>query len=169
MTQTPQKLSVLIADDHEMVVEMFSLFLTASSEMTVKTAKSLDEALERIKEHGPFDVTLLDLNMPGMNGVAGLVRAIKLSAGKPVAILTSNPTPRMVDEILATGASGIVLKTTPVRSLGNAIRSCMRASITCRSSWRVIGARPPTARADGLRKRRCSSCPIWRKAARTRR
>ncbi|WP_145107025.1 response regulator transcription factor [Cereibacter sediminicola] len=122
MTQMPQKLSVLIADDHEMVVEMFSLFLTASSEMTVRTAKSLDEGLERIKEHGPFDVTLLDLNMPGMNGVAGLTRAIKLSAGKPVAILTSNPTPRMVDEILAAGASGIVLKTTPVRSLGNAIR-----------------------------------------------
>jgi DNA-binding NarL/FixJ family response regulator len=67
-------------------------------------------------------VVLLDLNMPGMNGVTGLRRAIKANGTKPVAIITGNPSPRMLDEIMNAGASGIVLKTTAVKSLANAIR-----------------------------------------------
>ena len=90
--------------------------------MDVTTATDLDQADTLIVEQGPFDVVLLDLNMPGMNGVAGLRRAIRHNQGKPVAIITGNPTPRMQEEILQAGASGIVLKTTAARSLANAIR-----------------------------------------------
>jgi DNA-binding NarL/FixJ family response regulator len=115
-------LSVLLADDHRMVVEIFALFLSGSSGMKVDIADDLDGALEKINEHGAYDVVLLDLNMPGMNGVAGLRRVTRQNAEKPVGIITSNPTSRMVDELLAAGASGIVLKTTPLRSLANAIR-----------------------------------------------
>ena len=115
-------LNVLIVDDHEMILEMFTMYLEGSAGMSITTATNLDDGLDRITEHGPFDVVLLDLNMPGMNGVAGLRRAIKANDGKPVAIITGSPSPRMLDEIMNTGASGIVLKTTAVRSLANAIR-----------------------------------------------
>ena len=67
-------------------------------------------------------VVFLDINMPGMNGVSGLRRAIRSNGTKPVAIITGNPTPRMLDEIMNAGSSGILLKTTGVRSLANAIR-----------------------------------------------
>ena len=117
-----EELRVLIVDDHEMILEMFAMYLEGSAGMKVATARNLDEGMDRIADSGPFDVVLLDLNMPGMNGVAGLRRAIKANAGKPVAIITGNPSPRMLDEIMNTGASGIVLKTTAVRSLANAIR-----------------------------------------------
>ncbi|WP_304616290.1 response regulator transcription factor [Paracoccus sp. (in: a-proteobacteria)] len=113
---------VLLADDHRMILEVFALFLTESGNMQVTTAESFDEAADLIQSEGAFDVVLLDLHMPGMNGVAGLRRAIRLNEGKPVAIITGTPTPRMQDEIMKAGASGIVLKTTPVRSLANAIR-----------------------------------------------
>lgn len=115
-------LRVLIADDHEMVLEMFAMYLTASAGMKITTARNLDEADELIIDKGPFDVVLLDLNMPGMNGIAGLRRAIRHNGGKPVAIITGNPTPRMLDEIIQAGAAGIVIKTTAARSLANAIR-----------------------------------------------
>ncbi|MCU0815014.1 MAG: response regulator transcription factor [Cypionkella sp.] len=117
-----EKLNVLIVDDHEMVLEMFAMYLEGSADMSVTTARHLDEGLDRIAEHGPFDVVLLDLNMPGMNGISGLRRAIKANDGKPVAIITGSPSPRMLDEIMNSGASGIILKTTAVRSLANAIR-----------------------------------------------
>lgn len=120
--ETTAKIRILIADDHEMILEMFAMFLSGSADMAVTTAKTLDEALACMKEEGFFDVVLLDLNMPGMNGITGLQRAIKLNDGHPVAILTGNPTPRMVDEIMSAGSTGIVTKTTPLRSLGNAIR-----------------------------------------------
>jgi two-component system, NarL family, nitrate/nitrite response regulator NarL len=113
---------ILIADDHEMVLDVFAMYLSSAPDLEVTTAKTLDEALEHIEAAGPFDVVLLDLNMPGMNGVTGLRRAIRSNTGKPVAIITGNPTPRMLDEIMNAGSSGIVLKTTGVRSLANAIR-----------------------------------------------
>ncbi|MCC5964913.1 MAG: response regulator transcription factor [Natronohydrobacter sp.] len=120
--ERPDRIRVLLADDHRMVVDMFQLFLTDSAHMDVEVAESLDEAAQMLQSGGSFDVVLLDLNMPGMNGVAGLKRAMRLNEGKPVAILTGNASPRMLQEIMATGAAGIILKTTPLRSLANAIR-----------------------------------------------
>jgi DNA-binding NarL/FixJ family response regulator len=118
----PVTARILLADDHRMILEMFSMFLNTTAGMSVTTAESFDEAAVLIQRDGPFDAVLLDLNMPGMNGVAGLRRAIRLNAEKPVAIITGNPTPRMLEEIMNAGAAGIVLKTTPARSLANAIR-----------------------------------------------
>jgi two-component system, NarL family, nitrate/nitrite response regulator NarL len=115
-------LRVLIADDHEMVLDMFAMYLSSAAGMDVVTARDLDEADAQIVSQGPFDVVLLDLNMPGMNGVVGLRRAIKHNQGRPVGIITGSPTPRMQEEILQAGAAGIVLKTTAARSLANAIR-----------------------------------------------
>ena len=80
------KIRILIADDHEMVLDVFAMYLSSASDMEVATAKNLDEAVDLITEAGPYDVVLLDLNMPGMNGVAGLRRAIRVNGGKPVAI-----------------------------------------------------------------------------------
>ncbi|WP_126979192.1 response regulator transcription factor [Frigidibacter oleivorans] len=118
----PAAPSVLIADDHRMVLDIFSMFLTATAGMSVQTATDLDGALELVRAHGHFDVVLLDLNMPGMNGVTGLRRMMRANGNHPVGIITANPTPRMAEELLNAGAAGIVLKTTPVRSLANAIR-----------------------------------------------
>lgn len=120
--ETDAQISVLVADDHAMVLEMIELFLSSIPELKVHTAQSLDESLEAIEREGSFDIILLDFHMPGMNGVEGLSRAIKANKGKPVAILTGSPTPRNVDDILKAGASGIVLKTTHMRTLANAIR-----------------------------------------------
>lgn len=124
MIQQPisEDLRILIADDHEMILGMFDVYLSQVAGMRVVTARDLDEADALIQSQGPFDVVLLDLNMPGMNGVTGLRRAIRHNQGRPVCIITGNPTPRMQEEIMQAGASGIVLKTTAVRSLANAIR-----------------------------------------------
>lgn len=115
-------LRVLLADDHRMILDMFSMFLTTSGGMDVTVAQSFDAAAELIQHEGPFDVVLLDLNMPGMNGISGVKRALRLNGGKPVAVITGNPAPRMLQEIMETEASGVILKTTPARSLANAIQ-----------------------------------------------
>lgn len=124
-TQPPSGLDalrVLIADDHEMILDMFAMYLGSAAGMSVTTARDLEAADALIVAKGPFDVVLLDLNMPGMNGMTGLKRAIRHNQGKPVAILTGNPTPRMLDEAMQAGAAGVVLKTTAARSVANAIR-----------------------------------------------
>ena len=121
-TTGAHQLKILIADDHRMILEMFSMYLSNVAGMHVTTAETFDEAAQLIQHDGPFDVVLLDLNMPGMSGVTGLRRGIRLNGGKPVAIITGSPTPKMLEEIMNSGAAGIILKTTPARSLANAIR-----------------------------------------------
>ncbi len=105
-----------------MVLEMFAHFISNLPDVSAQTAPDLSSALEVIKESGPFDLVLVDLNMPGMNGVEGLRKAIEQNAGKPVALLTSHPSPQVVAEVLQSGGCGIVLKTTSLLNFANEIR-----------------------------------------------
>ena len=122
MERENEKISVLIADDHRLVLDILSLYLSAQIDISVKTASDVEAAAELLKTDGSFDVILLDYNMPGMHGLKGLDRIMRLNAPKPVAILTGNPTRRMMDEALEAGAAGILPKTMPAKSLANAIR-----------------------------------------------
>jgi DNA-binding NarL/FixJ family response regulator len=122
-------LSILLADDHQMVLDMLENYLVNSAEFAVTKANSLDEALARITEQGPFDLVLLDWQMPGMNGLEGLRRAIAVNGGRAVAILTGTSVARLIDDILGSGAAGVVLKSTPLRSLTNAIRFMLAGEV----------------------------------------
>ncbi|WP_343504887.1 response regulator transcription factor [Alloyangia pacifica] len=113
---------ILIADDHAMVLEMFAQFIENLDDVSASTAPDLDTALSAIDRDGPYDLVLLDLNMPGMNGLEGLGRAISRNGGKPVALLTSNPPAHLVSEVLAMGGAGFVLKTTSLKAFANEIR-----------------------------------------------
>ncbi|AJE48848.1 response regulator transcription factor [Celeribacter indicus] len=113
---------MLIADDHAMVLEMFEHFLSNLPDMEVSTAPDLDAALSVIDAEGPFDLALVDLNMPGMNGVSGLKKTLEHNGGRPAGILTSAPSPHVVSEILQIGGAGVILKTASLKDLANEIR-----------------------------------------------
>jgi two-component system nitrate/nitrite response regulator NarL len=117
-----EKIRVLIADDHGMILDILSLYLSAQTDIFVQTAADVDTAADLLKTDGSYDVILLDYNMPGMHGLKGLDRIMRANESKPVAILTGNPTRRMMDEALEAGAAGILPKTMPAKSLANAIR-----------------------------------------------
>ncbi|CAN0568844.1 unnamed protein product [Laminaria digitata] len=113
---------ILIADDRAMVLEMFEQFISGVPDVTAMTAPDLNTALEIIDSQGAFDLVLVDLNMPGMNGLDGMREAIARNGGKPVALLTSNPPAHLVPEVLDMGGAGFVLKTTSLRSFYNEVR-----------------------------------------------
>jgi len=115
-------LRVLIADDHALILEMFAHFFSNLPDIEVTTAPDLDAALSLMESEGPFDLVLVDLNMPGMNGVAGLETAIEKNGGRPVGLLTSDPSAQVVSEILEMGSAGVILKTASLKDLANEIR-----------------------------------------------
>jgi DNA-binding NarL/FixJ family response regulator len=57
-------LRVLLADDHEMILDIFGMYLAQTAGMKVSTAISMGGAEDLLIAEGPFDVVLLDLNMP---------------------------------------------------------------------------------------------------------
>lgn len=65
-----RQVSILIVDDEE-VVRLSFLRILADASDDVQTANSGDEAIRMMQER-PFDVVLLDLRMPGMDGIAAL-------------------------------------------------------------------------------------------------
>jgi len=120
--------SILLADDHALVVETLSAVIESQSDMTVHSAPTLEDALASIAANGSYDVVLLDYNMPGMQGLVGLSRAIELNSGA-VALLSGQLQWPVIEQALALGAAGYVPKTLPVRSFINAVRFIMSGEV----------------------------------------
>jgi two-component system, NarL family, nitrate/nitrite response regulator NarL len=115
-------MKVLIADDHDLVRETLAAYLMRESGIEVSTAADFYSAAQHIKSDSQFDLVLLDYNMPGMNGLYGLTKAIELTGGRPVAIMSGTANRKIAESALAAGAMGFLPKSIAARSLVNAIR-----------------------------------------------
>lgn len=113
---------VLIADDHELMRDALVLFLENAGGIYTSTAGSVDEACARIEKDEPYDLVMLDFNMPGMNGLAGLTRTMNLAGGQRVALISGEATRDIAEQALGVGAAGFIPKSMPAKSMVNAVR-----------------------------------------------
>lgn len=113
---------ILLADDHDLVRETISVFLASEGFQEVHCTGSLDEAIAAFRSWGPFDLVLLDLNMPGMGGMDGLARMIAVAGDRPVAIISGTTQPDKVQSAIEAGARGFLPKTMSAKSISAAIR-----------------------------------------------
>ena len=115
-------MKLLIADDHVLLTDTLTMFLEHQGNIACSTATDLEGALSKIETEGPFDLILLNYNMPGMSGVNGLKRALAHKGGQRVALISGTAARSVAEEALASGAAGFVPKTLSAKSLLNAIR-----------------------------------------------
>jgi len=118
-----KKLRILIADDHSIVRKGLRSLLEQSAEFSVVgEAPDGRTALDLVKEKGP-DVVILDISMPGMNGIeaAGLLRAGHPHIG--ILILTIYENEEYVNRLIQAGANGYVMKDADRNELYDAIRA----------------------------------------------
>ncbi len=115
-----QRLRVLFADDHELLRDTLVLYLRQEEDMDVTPVSNLEEAAQCWRQNGPFDLVLLDLRMPGMEGLNGLKLAI--AEGVRVALISGLSVRQKTEEVSELGAAGFLSKSMPAQSLANAIR-----------------------------------------------
>jgi DNA-binding NarL/FixJ family response regulator len=115
---------VLIADDQGMVRTGFTVFLDAQPDIeVVGEAADGAEAVTRVAELRP-DVVLMDVRMPGMDGLEATRRVMSSmgDAAPKILILTTFDLDDYVYEALRAGASGFLLKDASARELAEAVR-----------------------------------------------
>jgi NarL family two-component system response regulator LiaR len=144
------KTRVMIVDDHAMVRSGLAAFLSVSDDcVLVGEADSGVQALRMCPEVQP-DVVLMDLVMPGMDGVA-TTRAIreKFPSVRVIA-LTSFPEERLIQEVLEAGALSYLLKNVSADELTRAIRAARQGQSTLApEATQALIARVMQPRAPG--------------------
>ncbi|MDA7430332.1 response regulator transcription factor [Primorskyibacter aestuariivivens] len=101
----------LVVDDHPLFCDALVLTLRSLCDKTdVRTAASLGQAIEQIEAGFRPKLVLLDLNLPDVNGLDGLIR-LKSALGQcPVVVVSSMADNKMIAQALSAGASGFVPK-----------------------------------------------------------
>jgi DNA-binding NarL/FixJ family response regulator len=119
---------VLLVDDHDLVRFGTSLLLESLDEVqcAITPCRSLDEARTACREGGPFDLVLLDLNLPDAKGLQGLRTLRDECPNIPFAMLTGTQDEFVIRQAQAMGAVGYLLKSWTPERLKGALKSLLK-------------------------------------------
>lgn len=103
--------SALIIEDHPLFCGALSMTLKAMLAFEdIRIAGTLNAALESLAQQSAVDVILLDLNLPDVTGLDGLIQLMQAAPQTPILVVSSLSDSRIVNLALRAGASGFVPK-----------------------------------------------------------
>jgi DNA-binding NarL/FixJ family response regulator len=124
--------TVLVADDHPLLREAVQIAVREAfpdHQNVVLEASSLEEAKQLAEENQDIDLVLIDLLMPGMEGMSSLVEFRHDFPALPLVIISCIDDPEMIEEALAYGAVGYLPKTLSKSAIASALRSILAGEI----------------------------------------
>jgi DNA-binding NarL/FixJ family response regulator len=120
----------LIIDDHPLFREaLHSAVELAYPNSDTLDAASLDEANQILQDDAGFDLALLDLSMPGVKGMDGLLHLRTHYPRLPVVVVSGAEDPPIIAQVLAYGAAGFIPKSSKKTTLADAIQQVMNGAI----------------------------------------
>ena len=124
-----RKIRILLADDHQLVREGLRTLLTRAADMdVVAEADHGDAAVERALALGP-DIALLDISLPGADGIEAARRITRARPDIRCVMLTMYDDAANVDRALRAGARGYILKDAGIGTLLDALRAVHRGDL----------------------------------------
>ncbi|MEU8895656.1 response regulator transcription factor [Nocardia sp. NPDC048505] len=119
---------VLLADDETLIRAALATLLDLEAELEVVGHVGSGEELlavweRRVAEQAPVAVAVIDLQMPGMDGIETAVRLLRLTPGAGTLIVTSHGRPGYLKRALSAGVRGFLPKTTSASTLAQVIRT----------------------------------------------
>jgi len=136
------KISVLLVDDHAMLRKGMTLLLGEEADIDViGEAGDGEQAIAQARALQP-DVVVMDINMPGMNGIEATRRIVSEFPDIKIIALSIHSGKRFVDDMLSAGAAGYLLKESVPEELLQGIRAVMRGDMYLSSAvtGTVVGA-----------------------------
>jgi two-component system NarL family response regulator len=134
------KIRIMVADDHSIVRDGIISIVAAEKDLQlVAQAGDGIKAVELVKKHPP-DILLLDLRMPGRDGLEVIAEIKSLQLQTRVIVLTTFESEQDIHKALKAGARGYLLKDTPRPELLDAIRRvhCGETCIPPRISQKLV-------------------------------
>jgi len=120
---------ILLVDDHDLVRFGTTMLLESLGEVScaITPCRSLEEARTACRERGPFDLVLLDLNLPDAKGLQGLRTLRDECPDIPFAMLTGTQDEFVIRQAQAMGAVGYLLKSWTPERLKEALLALLQA------------------------------------------
>lgn len=116
-------MKILIADDHQLLADALSQLVRENeADAEVVQAASLDDAMEAMAREGRVEIALLDYDLPGMDGVQGLVRFRGRYPDTPCAVFAGNSDVGTASDLMANGAAGFIPKDLSAPAFFHAIK-----------------------------------------------
>lgn len=121
---------ILIADDHPLFREaIHNVISDGFPGSDVMETADLDSALALTQDHDDLDLILLDLNMPGMHGLNGLINLRNESPTIPVVIVSAEQDKQIVLQAITYGAVGFITKSSPRLQMTEAIQQILNGNV----------------------------------------
>ena len=119
-------MKVIIADDHPVVRQGLRQMLAVEQDLTVVGEARNGQEVVELSRRVPWEVAVLDYNMPGKNGLELIKELRQRYPGRAVLILSMYDNEQFLFEALKAGASGYVLKSGADDDIVTACRAAMR-------------------------------------------
>lgn len=116
---------ILVADDQSESLAALAALLQRPG-CTVEVVSSGSDALRRLLQEGPFDLSLLDHHMPGLTGLEVLAQMRSMGLRVPSILMTSNPTRAMELAALDLGVITMLRKPIPAEVLQIVVEQVLR-------------------------------------------
>ncbi|MGE8047350.1 response regulator [Pseudomonas monteilii] len=121
---------ILIADDHPLFREAIHNVISDGFQGSeVMETADLDSALTLTQAHDDLDLILLDLNMPGMHGLNGLITLRNEAPTTPVVIVSAEQEKQIVLQAITYGAVGFITKSSPRSQMIEAIEQILNGNV----------------------------------------
>lgn len=120
------RIRILVVDDQKMIREGLKALIKTEMDLeVVGTAENGEDAIKKVETHQP-DIVLMDMEMPGMDGMSATRAICQKFKDVRVLVLSTYDRQEYVSRSLGAGAMGYLLKGTPAKELTDAIRSVHR-------------------------------------------
>ena len=145
--------SLLIVDDHPLMCDALALTLKMAFGLRkTRTARTLAAAVSCIRADGPPDAIVLDVNLPDVAGIEGLITLLRLAPGIPVTLISAEFDADKIGAALDAGARGFVTKSLSREALAEAFSRMWAGEVVVPEDYDPSARKTPDGQAELMRR-----------------